>query len=153
MAFFRGSYVFAQDQPTRESRILEKFNEFDSDKDGKISLDEFMASGPNRSEEGFKVIDTDGDGFVSQEEFEEAIMKKKWQKHRKSKLLEEFNEFDSDKDGKISLDEFMASGPNRSEEGFKVVDTDGDGFVSQEEFKKAIQQIHLKRKRKTGSSS
>ena len=66
--------------------------------------------------------------------------------------MEKFNEIDTNKDGKISLDEFMAYGENPSEEKFKAIDADGDGYISQDEFEKAIKKRQIKRKRKKGSS-
>ena len=56
----------------------------DTDKDGKISYDEFIAPHKKRFEE----IDKDGDGYLTQEEFQgswEQFEKKKWENIHKNK--------------------------------------------------------------------
>ncbi|HBH36645.1 MAG TPA: hypothetical protein DDW45_10050 [Gammaproteobacteria bacterium] len=53
--------------------------------------------------------------------------------------------FDSDKDGKVSLDEFRAPG----DQSFKTIDADGDGFATAEEaaaFEQKMREMMKKRK-------
>lgn len=52
---------------------------------------------------------------------------------------------DTNKDGKISHDEFMAASQKRAEEHFKHMDTNGDGFVDQAERKAAFDQMRQHR--------
>lgn len=67
-----GSYVFAQDPPKPEMKCEKRFVELDTDKDGKITLKEFMAinhPGGAKAEERFKARDTNNDGVLTKEEF------------------------------------------------------------------------------------
>lgn len=52
---------------------------------------------------------------------------------------------DTNKDGKISHDEFMAASQKRSEEHFKRMDTNGDGFIDQAERKAAFEKMRQHR--------
>ena len=42
----------------------DKFSQMDTNKDGKVSREEFKAAFPNMREEAFVAIDKDGDGFA-----------------------------------------------------------------------------------------
>ena len=52
---------------------------------------------------------------------------------------------DTNKDGKISHDEFMAASQKRSEEMFKRMDTNGDGVIDQTERQAAFDKMHERR--------
>lgn len=52
----------------------DKFSQMDTNKDGKVSREEFKALFPNMREEAFVAIDKDGDGFISVDEWN-AFMK------------------------------------------------------------------------------
>lgn len=87
-------------------RLLRNFDRFDIDKDGYISLREFRAGqsgGPGGQgapgatpEETFKRLDLNGDGKIYKTE-------------ATPRLLQNFDRFDIDKDGSISLREFNAA--------------------------------------------
>lgn len=47
----------------------DKFTQMDTDKDGKVSREEFKALFPNMREEAFVAIDKDGDNFISVDEW------------------------------------------------------------------------------------
>ena len=47
----------------------DKFSQMDTNKDGKVSREEFKATFPNMREEAFVAIDKDGDGFISVDEW------------------------------------------------------------------------------------
>ena len=64
-------------------------------------------------------------------------------KDHKAKHLEKV---DTNKDGKISLDEFLA----QKKEHFTKVDVDADGFLTKEEMKAAHQKMKKKFKGKRG---
>ncbi len=58
------SQVFAEDSmPKREPKV-----NADTNKDGKISYDEYRASKEKQTERQFKRMDTNGDGFVDESE-------------------------------------------------------------------------------------
>ena len=74
---------------------------------------------------------------TSLEQAEDSFHGKSW-KHGKQKgagkrVKAHFNYLDTDKDGKISYEEFMAPHKNR----FKNADADGDGYLTPEEYGKA----------------
>ena len=52
----------------------DKYSQMDTNKDGKVSREEFKALFPNMREEAFVAIDKDGDGFISIDEWN-AFMK------------------------------------------------------------------------------
>lgn len=52
----------------------DKFDQMDTNKDGKVSREEFKALFPNMRDEAFVAIDQDGDGFISIDEWN-AFMK------------------------------------------------------------------------------
>ncbi len=73
------SYALAQSETVGQTELtLEELLQtgaakIDTDRDGKISFDEYMLYHENR----FKSIDSDSDGFVTQQETQEAGMKKR----------------------------------------------------------------------------
>lgn len=64
-------YVSAQPQTTVKEWGKAHFEAIDTNKDGKISLDEYTASCTER----FKKLDTNGDGFLTKEEMQETAAK------------------------------------------------------------------------------
>ena len=65
-----------QRQERMQKRADERFDKVDTNHDGAISHDEFMA----QSEERFKKLDTNGDGKISKEERD--ALREKWQEKR-----------------------------------------------------------------------
>lgn len=65
------SNLSAQKHPRHEMKCEDNFTEMDTDKDGKVSLKEFMAVKHPRGnpEEIFNSRDADKDGFLTKEEF------------------------------------------------------------------------------------
>jgi Ca2+-binding EF-hand superfamily protein len=63
--------ISAKNNPKKEMRCEENFKNMDTDKDGKVSLKEFMAAKHHRGnpEDIFKAKDVDKDGFLTKEEF------------------------------------------------------------------------------------
>lgn len=74
LAMLAVNYAFAQSEAPVGKCPHARFDAMDTDKDGKISHDEFMA----KCEKRFKAMDANNDGFVSKEEKTEAC-KKKWE--------------------------------------------------------------------------
>lgn len=51
----------------------DKFEEMDTNKDGKVVLEEFQAAFPNMKESAFVVIDKNGDGAIERVEWDEFL--------------------------------------------------------------------------------
>lgn len=65
------SRVFAQDPPKPEMKCEQRFVQLDTNKDGKVTLQEFTAINHpgGKAEEVFKKRDANGDGVLTKEEF------------------------------------------------------------------------------------
>ncbi|KAK7319859.1 hypothetical protein RJT34_04587 [Clitoria ternatea] len=134
-------------QPNVEEMKL-VFDKFDSNKDGKISQQEYkatmkalgMGNSVHEVPNIFKVIDLDGDGFINFKEFMEA--QNKGGGVRTMDIQSAFRTFDRNGDGKISAEEVKEMlwrlGERCSLEDcqrmVRAVDTDGDGMVDMDEF-------------------
>lgn len=119
---------FEKGKKAREDRLKEynfltegffempDFDFFDEDKDGKITLEEF---GPRRApfrgdfqNKMFSNFDTNNDKFISKKEFEEGMKIRNKQLNlagynaKEFPFIASFDDFDENKDGKISVDEF-----------------------------------------------
>ena len=78
------------------SHISAKFNEYDRNKDGKIDADEFGVKKNPEALKEFKFMDRNSDGFVNADEFYKAALQRR-------------DEFDFNRDGKISKEEYNAN--------------------------------------------
>lgn|GEM_PF-3287323 len=111
----------APDQAERQRHAEEWFKRVDSNHDGKISLDEAKAGAP-RLAKHFDEIDTAHKGYVTPEQLKAFFEAKKakwekkraeWEVKRIQKRTEEFKRADSNHDGVVSLDEWLAFKPER----------------------------------------
>jgi Ca2+-binding EF-hand superfamily protein len=107
--------VFAQNQPplTRK-QIMESA---DKNRDGKIGRVEFL----ERMREAFFFVDVNKDGFLTIEEYQLI----------QGADLRRFAAADRNKDGKLSLDEFLKA----TSGDFDAADKNDDGVLEEEEVK------------------
>jgi Ca2+-binding EF-hand superfamily protein len=117
--------------PTRE-QVREgwerRFQDRDKNRDGKVSLEEFLAfhgaESPLRRqllEYEFRKYDRNGDGFITHEEHWSPVG-----------LEDEFRGVDKNRDGRLSLDEFL-----QGERLFRRLDRNSDGVITWEEYSEA----------------
>jgi len=103
------------------ARFGERLKEMDADKDGAVTLDEFLT----RRNPGFARFDKNNDGVVDAAEFEAAA------KESGDYWIKRFiKRFDADKDGKISKDEFARARKER----FAMRDLNDDGRLGLEDM-------------------
>ncbi|CAK0880564.1 unnamed protein product [Prorocentrum cordatum] len=103
------------------------WDDVDRNKDGLISRQEFLKYGLGRIDD-FDALDLNRDGVIS---------KKEWDKAR---LLDIWYAADADRDGKITLSEFVRFGLGTARE-FHWADADHDGFVTRAELDAARQKL------------
>ena len=105
----------------RQMRMGERLKEMDADKDGAVTLEEFLG----RRTPGFARFDKNNDGVVDAAEFDAAAKESSdyWIKRYIKRL-------DADKDGKISKDEFARARKER----FAMRDLNEDGRLDLEDM-------------------
>ncbi|KAH7405439.1 hypothetical protein KP509_15G070300 [Ceratopteris richardii] len=132
---------------SKQEKMREAFNFFDTDNNGKISASELRMvlerTREDASDEAVERImqelDKDGDGELS---FEEFMLSDPFPKGFHQNLMEAFSKFDMNQDGLISSQELQMVmqnlGLNVSLDDCRQmiwhVDNDGDGHVNFEEF-------------------
>ena len=129
---FRGGHmrhgpVFGEfgdgDFGARPARFGERLKEMDADKDGAVTLEEFLA----RRDSSFARFDKNNDGFIEAAEFEAAA------KESTDYWIKRFiKRFDADNDGKVSKEEFAKGRRER----FAMRDLDDDGHIGLDDMRR-----------------
>lgn len=109
------------------------FEHFDTNKDNKVTVDEFITARSDR----FKADDKDGDGSLSRREYitaSHARQKVRKEEQRLERRKKNFTEMDGNKDGSVDEKEFLLNSLARAKKSFANMDKDGSGIVSSEEY-------------------
>jgi Ca2+-binding EF-hand superfamily protein len=123
--------VIDRTEAAKAPKLAARFDQLDTNKDGKLSADELshmrgkhdgrgMAGGHNR----MMALDTDKDGRISRAEAMAA----------KGKFADRFDKMDVNKDGYIDRADMQARMTQERAEFFKGADANRDGRVTREEF-------------------
>jgi Ca2+-binding EF-hand superfamily protein len=127
--YFRGGHMrpgaifgdMGEDAGPMRARLGERLKAMDADKDGAVTLEEFLA----RRNRVFARFDKNNDGIVDAAEFEAAT------KESSDYWIKRFiKRFDADRDGKISKDEFARARRER----FAMRDLNDDGRIGLEDM-------------------
>jgi Ca2+-binding EF-hand superfamily protein len=101
---------------------------FDSNKDGKVSKDELLAKAP-----GFDHMDTNKDGVVTADEIKALPASTKHPQMGSNFMAK----FDTDKDGKVTKQEWDA----KRSAAFDAADKNHDGFIDKDEYTASAQEL------------
>ena len=107
--------------PARKGQMM--LDRFDTNKDGKINLEEFTAAHDAR----FKAADTNSTGEVTLEQWLET---RPGQGYRTDRAEARFNRLDINNDGVLNREELTSS----VERKFAWMDSNGDGVITQDEL-------------------
>jgi Ca2+-binding EF-hand superfamily protein len=149
-------------------KVKRIFNAVDLDGSGTITLDEWLVKTTEKAKKHFDRIDANDDSLISPQEFLAAG-------HDRDKDLEvdpeelracvadatgeaaperpdrdtEFDRIDTNDDGFIDPDEFLAAKTEQATSRFNAIDTDGDGAITKQELAEALKHLHeIKRVRR-----
>ncbi|MDQ7090676.1 MAG: EF-hand domain-containing protein [Methylococcales bacterium] len=144
-SLFLGSMLLVQlpvqadsDKKEQKAKVKRGFlKKFDTDKDGKVTKEEFKAAMDRR----FQRMDKNEDETVTVKELEQNRQRR--QDKNKNK---KFSNLDSDKDNAISLEEFLVPRIKRNEKKFLEFDKNNDGKLTADEL------FHKKPKKGKGSN-
>jgi hypothetical protein len=111
----------------RPARFGDRLKEMDADKDGAVTLEEFLAD----RDASFARFDKNKDGFIDAAEFEAAAKESAdyWSKRF-------IKRFDADNDGKVSKEEFAKGRRER----FAMRDLNDDGRIDFEDMRPGLRE-------------
>lgn len=122
---------------TKPDTVLPKqstfFEHFDANKDQIVTVDEFIAARSDR----FKADDKNDDGVLSRREYITAShvrQKARKEQQRLERRKKYFAEMDTDNDGTVDENEFMASSQARAKKSFSKMDKDNSGIINSGEY-------------------
>jgi Ca2+-binding EF-hand superfamily protein len=120
-------------EPPPNDDCKDKIKIWDRNGDGKVSLDEYLGANPNMADASvsFRQMDKNGDGFLTPDEL--CGDKPPASPPPKDDCKEQFNGWDRDRDGKLSLDEFLAVYPGDRDR-FEKLDRNRDRFLTIDEW-------------------
>jgi len=138
-------------------KVARIFNAMDTDGSDTITLDEWLVKTTAKAERQFDRIDSDDDNLISLEEFQaigpdhdnevdrdavracvaEATGEDVPERPDRDTA---FDEFDTNDDGFIDLDEFLAVKTEGATHRFNTIDADGDGAITMQELAEALMQ-------------
>ena len=146
-------YIAARINDKDLKKMKEVFTALDKDSDGKLSPEEIQEAmkaytGPGNFKEILEIVDVDQNGFVDYSEWLTAAMDREIYINR-DRLADAFAAFDTDKCGKITIDDLKIMVGTEFQEFDETVwkmmiaeaDTDGDGAISFEEFIRMMNNI------------
>ena len=154
----QATLALAQVNPTRA-----QWMQADLDKDGQLSKTEAQAAGMKPLLDYFDVFDANKDGKISEIEIANGMKMKRADRsvpmvqtaapitpspekegmsfkspdQRRAAMQERFNKADTNKDGGLSKVELQAAGSHRLLENFDVIDSNKDGKITTEEMRAA----------------
>lgn len=123
--------VIDRAEAAKAPKLAARFNQLDANKDGKLSADELPQMGGKHSRSAMQgghgrmmALDTDKDGRISRAEAQAGP----------TKFAERFDKRDVNKDGYLDRADMQARMTQERAEFFKGADTNRDGRVTRDEF-------------------
>jgi Ca2+-binding EF-hand superfamily protein len=107
------------------NRLLALLHEVDANGDGLLTLPEIQAVYPDFSAQAFAALDMNGDGVLSVADLPQGPLP-----GPREMLLQLLREADTDHDGQVTLQEFLAARPELTADDFTRLDLNGDGILT-----------------------
>lgn len=121
----------------RGMRLAERLKEMDTNKDGTVSLQEFLS----RRDSGFTRMDKNGDGTIDASDLRAVAQEQSDYWGRRF-----LKRFDTDRDGKVSKEEF-AKAPRKR---FALRDFAGDGVIGLDDMSPRARERYARRMEQDG---